>query len=178
MTELAIDRRRLLVTGRFAVATSFITAASTAAPLPVTPPRILFICQYGTAKSAIAREVFRRRASERGIPAVAFSRGITPGEHVSPALRARLLADGIDSTRDGVRTLTPNDLEAADIVVAFDPLPKAMSEVRVLDWSGLPSMNDAYPRARADLIRRVDALLDRIATDQLANPASPIRRRP
>jgi len=75
-----------------AFAMSLVTAASDAVALPAAQPRVLFICQYGTAKSAIAREVFRQRARERGIPVVTFSRGITPEEHISPALRARLLA--------------------------------------------------------------------------------------
>ncbi len=145
-----------------ALAMPFAAAASDATVPPVSPPRVLFICQYGTAKSAIAREVFRQRASSRGIPVIAFSRGITPEEHISPALHAKLLADAIDSTRDPVQTLTANDLETADVVVAFNPLPQAMPVTRVLDWSALPSMNDAYPLARADLIRRVDALLNRI----------------
>ena len=93
----------------------------------------------------------------------ATSRGITPAEHVSPALRTRLKADGIDSTRDGVQLLTADDLKAADIVVVFNPLPKEMGRVRAFDWSALPSMNENYFAARADLIRRVDALLNVIA---------------
>lgn|GEM_PF-150009 len=136
------------------------------AAVRVSSPRVLFICQYGTAKSAIAREVFRQRAAARGIPIIAFSRAITPEEHVSPVLRARLLANGIDSTRDPVRTLAADDLKSADVVVIFNPLPQAMPVTRVLDWSALPSMNDAYPRASADLARRVDALLDRIEANE------------
>lgn len=126
-------------------------------------PRGLFVCQYGTAKSAIAREVFRKRARDRGIAVTATSRGITPAEHVSSALRTRLKADGIDSARDGVQRLTADDLKAADIIVTFNPLPEEMGRVRAVDWSALPSMNENYFAARADLIRRVDALLNVIA---------------
>ena len=128
-----------------------------------TPPRVLFICESGTVKSAVARELFRRRAAERGIRVTAFSRGITPEEHVSPALRQRLIADGINSTGDGLQMLAQKDLKAADIVVVFDPLPTTLSAPRLLDWSALPSMNDTYLLARADLDRRIDALLDAIA---------------
>jgi len=127
------------------------------------PPHILFICKPGTVKSAVAREIFRRRAAERGVSVIAFSRGITPEEHVSPALRQQLIADGIDSTRDGLQKLEQKDLEAADIVVVFDPLPRTLVAPRALDWSALPSMNDTYPLARTDLDRRIDALLDAIA---------------
>jgi len=167
-----------LITALLALAMPFAVTKSATAAVPATPPRVLFICQYGTAKSAIAREVFRQRAQARGIPVLAFSRGITPAEHVSPALRARLLADGIDSTRDPVRTLTPDDIRSADIVVTFAPLPNGMAGKRALDWSASPSMNDAYPRARADLIVRVDALLERIRSEHQAAPAASQRNLP
>lgn len=127
-------------------------------------PKILFICQFGTAKSAIAREMFRKRARERGISVTAFSRGITPGDHVSPALKARLVADGINSQRDGLHKLSAKDIKAADIIVVFNQLPQTMTMKAVLDWSALASVNDDYPAARADLIGRIDALLDTIAT--------------
>lgn len=128
-------------------------------------PKVLFVCQFGTAKSAIAREIFRKRARERGLQVAAFSRGITPGEHVSPQLRARLAADGIRSDREPLRKLDFADARGADFVVAFNPLPANLSVPRVRDWSGLPSMNDEYRKSRADLDRRIDALLDEIAAD-------------
>jgi galactitol-specific phosphotransferase system IIB component len=126
-------------------------------------PNVLFICQFGTAKSAVAREVFRKRAKKRGISVTAFSRGITPEEHVSPALRRQLAADGIDSTADGVAKLTRADIDRADIIVAFNPIPNAFKRKGIQNWSSLPSMNDSYPAARTDLARRIDALLDVIA---------------
>lgn len=167
MTEPLPDRRGLLLSG-FALALNFGVVASGAAATAGAPlaPRVLFICQYGTAKSAIAREVFRQRAQARGIPVFAYSRGITPAEHISPTLRTRLLADGIDPAREPVQTLAQADIKSADIVVTFNPVPKTLRARRTLDWSSLPSMNDAYPRARADLLVRVDALLDRIRTER------------
>ena len=54
-----INRRTVLATGAmFAV----IPGAGLAAP---KPPVVLFICEFGTAKSAIARELFRKRAKAR-----------------------------------------------------------------------------------------------------------------
>ncbi len=134
------------------------------APQPQTrAPKVLFICQFGTAKSAIAREMFRERARARGINVSAFSRGITPGDHVSEALKVNLQADGINSARDGLRALTSKDIKAADIVIAFNPLPKTMQATDLRNWSATPSVNDDYPSARADLIARIDALLDSLA---------------
>jgi len=145
------------------VGTAALLVAAQGASSQTPRTRVLFICQYGTVKSAIAREVFRKRARERGIAVTSFSRGITPEEHVSPALRAHLKADGIDTAHDPVRMLAVDDLQSADIVVILNPLPKGMAATNIRDWTALPSMNDAYPAARADLLRRIDVLLDTIA---------------
>jgi hypothetical protein len=125
-------------------------------------PKILFICQYGTAKSAIAREVFRQHARLRGINALAFSRGLTIEDHISSRLKGRLTADGIDPKADLPKTLSRNDWIKADIVVAFNPLPGTIRHPDIRDWSDLPSMNDSYPTARAILDSHIDALLDEI----------------
>ena len=153
--------RRTAVIGLAALLT-----ASCVSTMPSGPPRVLFICQYGSVKSAIARELFRRRARERGISANAFSRGITPAAHVSPELRARLNADAIDTNREVLIKLSDTDLKAADIVIIFDKLPTHIAPKRVLDWSALPSMNNSYLEARADLDRRIDTLLDMLVHDR------------
>jgi len=154
-----IGRRGVLLSGLAAFA---LLTLSRPAIATENAPRVLFVCQAGTVKSAIARELFRRRALERGIAVTAFSRGITPEEHVSPELRERLVADGIDSTRDGLLKLTREDLEAADIVVVFNALPETLARSDALDWTASPSMNDSYSLARADLDRRIESLLDSI----------------
>ncbi len=127
------------------------------------PQRILFVCQFGTVKSALARELLRHRAADRGINVTVASRGITPEPHLSPAVRNQLAAERIDVDRDAVQKLTRADMKAANIVVIFNALPAAMGDVPVRDWSDTPSVNDAYPLARAELDRRIDLLLDDIA---------------
>lgn len=152
------NRRAVLVFGA-------ILAITPSAVLAVTrPPVVLFICPAGTANSAIARELFRKRAKERGIAATAFSRGLHIEDHISVPLRQRLDAESIDTRRDGFSDLKPKDVRAADIVVTFAPLPAAYRPDKLRDWSAVPSVNDAWPAARADLDRRIDALLDSIAT--------------
>jgi hypothetical protein len=123
-------------------------------------PRILFVCQYGSVKSAIARELLRRRARERGIALRAFSRGITPEAHLPAEIEARLRAEGIDAGGDGLHRLLPVDAGAADIVVYFNPLPANIVAARSLDWTSVPSVLGTYPAARADMNRRIEALLD------------------
>jgi protein-tyrosine-phosphatase len=125
-------------------------------------PKILLVCQFGTVKSAITRELLIRRASERGIALTAWSRGITPGEHLAPTLKVRLDAERIDPRRQPLRRLSTRDIAKADIVVAFDPLPASFARAKVQDWSDTPSMNSSYDAARRVVDLRIDALLDQL----------------
>ena len=127
-----------------------------------TQPHVLFICEAGIVKSAIAREYLRRRATARGISLIASSRGIAPADHVSPSLRAALAADRIDSASEPLRQLAAGDIATADIVVFFNR-PKTLAlPADARDWSSVGSMNDDFGAARADLVQRIDALLDTI----------------
>lgn len=150
-------RRAVLLGGCFVICESSAWAS------PPTVPRILFVCQYGSVKSPIAREMLRLRARAREVVVSTFSRGITPEAHLPPAIAARLLAKGIDPAREGLHRLTPGDLQAADVTVLFNPLPGNMHAARSLDWTSVPSVLNAFPAALGEIERRVDLLLDLIA---------------
>jgi len=160
MAKVFISRRTLLLASFFSGASAAIACAQQES----TPrPLVLFVCQYGTVKSAVAREAFRRRAAERGSSVRAISRGITPQDHLSEDLRERLRLDGLDAARDPVAQLDQVTLDAADIVVVFDPLPSSLVRADARDWSEMPSMNSEYDQARAFLDPRIEALLIEIA---------------
>lgn len=128
-----------------------------------SPPNVLLVCQYGSVKSAIARELLKRRSADRHIQLAVTSRGITPEEHLPDDLRARLLAEGVDPKAEPLRKLSQADLDAADLVVFFDPLPPGLKVSKAQDWTAVPSMIARYPDARADLDRRIAALLGQLA---------------
>jgi protein-tyrosine-phosphatase len=136
----------------------FVTAAPASAP-----PRILLVCQFGTVKSPIARELLKRRASERHVPLIVIARGITPQQHITPELHSRLAKDGLNPAAEPLTKLRPTDVATADLVIAFDKLPVEYHPRHFVDWSDLPSMLNDYDHARTDLEARIDALLDRIA---------------
>ncbi|MEQ1499580.1 MAG: hypothetical protein ABL914_13070 [Novosphingobium sp.] len=119
---------------------------------------VLFVCEFGTAKSAIAREMFRGKVRNRGLAIKAFSRGLKIEDHVSPQLRSRLVAAGIDTLRDEPAILQQADWDRADLIVAFNPLPAAVPPAKIRDWTDLPSVNDDYANAMAILDRRLNAL--------------------
>ena len=134
--------------------------AAQAAPCP--PPVVLFVCPAGTVKSAIAREMLKARAARGGVAVRVASRGVHPEDHVSPGLRASLLADGLDPTAEPLRALEPQDAARADIVIAFDEAAQAPGLQGAWVWD-IPSWNTRYPEAKAALEAKVDALLVELA---------------
>ena len=124
---------------------------------------VLFVCQYGSVKSAITRELFRRRALERDVQVTAMSRGIALESHLAPQLRATLAADGIDPERDGRHQLSKADLRHADMTVLLDPLPKDWTARRIHDWTDIRSFNQFYETEKPRVLARIDQLLDEIA---------------
>lgn len=147
------------ISRRLALALAALFFGSATAPR-AKPVKVLFVCQGGTVKSPVAREHMRRLAATRGVAIEAHSRGITPEDHMTPALAVALKADGIDVASEPVRQLGVADLRAADLIVVFSALPAALGTWPVRDWSDLPSMNENYAAARAVLLPRLQALLD------------------
>jgi protein-tyrosine-phosphatase len=137
--------------------------------------KILFVCKAGTAKSAIAREIFRRKAAVAGIDAEAFSRGIVIEDHVSSPLRQKLLADRLDTHSEPPQVLGTADVKSADIVVRFNPLPASVQHASIRDWSDTPSVNDDYQNARSVMDQRIDALIAEIVArnDGSERPVKP-----
>lgn len=97
------------------------------------------------------------------MPLVVFSRGITPEEHRPESLTSQLVRDGIDTAAEPLRKLTQADLDAADRVILFNQLPGGLAAASIEDWTDLPSMIENYADTRADLDRRIDDLLSRLA---------------
>jgi protein-tyrosine-phosphatase len=153
------NRRALIAAFLVAAALPQILAAQSTAH----SPKILFVCQMGTVKSPIARELLKRRATQRGMVVEVKARGITPEPHLSESLRQTLAADGIDAAAEPLEKLTAADVASADLVIVFDKLPPAFRPRAEWDWSDLPSMLNDYAKARADLDRRIDSLLDGLA---------------
>lgn len=155
----SFDRRSLLIR---AVIVAFAPALGSAA-LASRSPRILLVCQFGTVKSPIARELLKRRAAERHVAIEVAARGITPQQHITPELLSRLTKDGINSAAEPLRKLGPDDIAGADLVIALDKLPAEYHPRRLEDWSDLPSMVNDYDHARAALDLRIDKLVERLS---------------
>jgi protein-tyrosine-phosphatase len=155
LQPVLIDRRRV------ALALVLTAAAPAALAKPCAPPQVLFVCPFGTVKSAIARERLKQRAAARHVAVAVQSRGVHPADHVSPLLASRLAADGIDPKSEPVRTLEAPDIAGADVVVVFDEAAQAPGLTRARVWD-VPSWSD-YAAAKAALDPKIEALLDELA---------------
>jgi protein-tyrosine-phosphatase len=144
-------RRALIIGGGLAIMFGRATAAC-------TPARVLFVCPAGTVKSAIARETLKRRAAAQGIAVSVSSRGVHPEDHVSPALAANLLKDGLNPGSEPARELAELDIAQADMVIAFDEAADVSLLRSARAWK-TPSWNSDYATAKADLDDRLTGLL-------------------
>ena len=126
------------------------------------PPRIVFVCLHGAAKSVLAATLFRQEAAQARIAVEAIARGIEPDPEVSAAAMQGLLAEGLDVRGDRPRALTPGDLVGASRVIAFgcDVSEMVPSGIPVEQWAEVPAVSDGYDRARAALVSHFPDLLE------------------
>jgi chromate transport protein ChrA len=124
--------------------------------------KVVFVCEHGSAKSLVAASLFDRMAQERGIPARAVSRGLTPDAVVPDLVVQALGRDGFDVASFRPRALTAADVADATRVVAIGADPGSLAAAagpRAVRWDGVPPVSTSYTDARRDLVDRIDRLL-------------------
>jgi len=134
--------------------------------VPMTaPPKIVFVCEHGAAKSVIAAKELEKLARERGISIQAVSRGTTPDPEIPLLVRAGLKADGIE-----IGTMKPVQVKAEDLqdaarVISFGPDLSAVAgqKLKVEDWGATPDVSGNFSAARDYIVKRLQTLLDQIA---------------
>ena len=126
---------------------------------------VVFVCEHGSVKSLIAASLFDRTAEQRGLPFRAISRGVSPEEHVPPAIVTAMRGDGFEVEEFRPQLLQAEDVTGAERVVAIGVDLKARSaEARtpIQSWDDIPPASVDYAAARAGLQRHIDALLDEL----------------
>jgi len=128
---------------------------------PCAPVKVLFVCPAGTVKSPIAREMLKRAAAARSLSVDVRARGLAPADHVSPELAARLKAERFDLRAEHAVALTPRDVAAADMVIAFDAAADSPLLKSARAWR-TPSWNSDYEAAKADMNIRMIVLVEEL----------------
>jgi protein-tyrosine-phosphatase len=136
-----------------------------AAQAGATGPKVVFVCEHGAAKSVIAAKEMEKLARERGIAVRTATRGTSPDAEIPEYVRSGLKKDGIDVRGVKPVKVTREDLRDADVVVSFGPDLSAMAgSTRVVDWSATPDVSKDFGAARDSIVKRLQALLDQIAS--------------
>ncbi|MDQ0537720.1 arsenate reductase [Curtobacterium flaccumfaciens] len=97
-------------------------------------PTVLFICKHNAGRSQLGAALLEITAPDRY---TATSAGIAPAAEVNPSIAATVAELGLDISGRTPRKVTPDLLNAADVVVLMKPgldLPGTPSG-RVLQWS-------------------------------------------
>ncbi len=123
---------------------------------------VVFMCQYGGAKSVIAASYFNRAAQAEGLPFVATAVAAeTPYDAVPQPVAEFLASDGIDVASFQPRHVTDDDLASASKVVSIGC---DIDSANIERWDDVPKVSDDLP-ASADAIRKhVDALIAELKT--------------
>jgi hypothetical protein len=129
------------------------------------PPKIVFVCEHGAAKSVIAAKELEKLARERGISIQTVSRGATPDADIPLYVRTGLKADGIEIGTMKPVQVKPEDLRDAARVISFGPDLSAIAgqTLRVDDWGATPDVSRDFPAARNFIVKRLETLLDELA---------------
>lgn len=125
-------------------------------------PKVVFVCEHGSAKSVMAAAEFERLAKQKGVAFEIISRGTVPDAEVAAPIRQHLLADGMDIGSAKPSKVSAKDLEGATTVVTFGPdlsslMPKG---AKLLDWSATPSPGKDYQTARDYIVRQLGTLVE------------------
>lgn len=137
-------------------------------PLKDADADVVFVCQHGSAKSVIAALYFNKIATEKGLGLRAVSRGIQPDEQLQEATRQGLRQDGMEVPEYQAAALNERVAGRAKrvVTIGIESELSYLNRSRSLQWNDVPSVSKDYQAARADMVRKVEALID----DLVARP--------
>jgi len=127
------------------------------------PPRIIFVCEHGSAKSIVAAAYFNKLAGERKFDLRAIARGIHPDGQLAPQAVEGLHKDGLVPGEQMPRRLSEVEAAGASYLVAFCQLPEEYDPVAPSErWNDIPPLSEDYGRSRDAMLDRIRQLLDKL----------------
>jgi protein-tyrosine-phosphatase len=131
-----------------------------------SPPRVLFVCLHGAAKSVVAAAHFRALAGAQGVGLTAVAAGTEPDPELSPATVKGLAEDGLIPAPGRPRPVTLHDLRTATRIVTFGCDVTAPLGQPVERWDDVPAVGDGYDGARTKIVERLRRLVGGLAESQ------------
>jgi protein-tyrosine-phosphatase len=127
-------------------------------------PSVLFVCVHNAGRSQMAAAYARHLSGGR---VEVRSAGSAPADTINPAVRDAMLEDGIDISAEEPKVLTPDAVQASDVVITMgcgDTCPYYPG-TRYLDWvldDPAGQGTDAVRRIRDEIKGRVTDLLGQL----------------
>jgi len=128
------------------------------------PAKVVFVCVHNAGRSQMAEALFGHLADPKR--AIAVSAGTDPGMRVHPEVVAVMKEYGIDLSRTRPRILTDEITRHSKVVVTMgcsDHCPH-VEHAKMEDWplsDPAGQSIDAVRKIRDDILRRVQALIER-----------------
>ena len=126
------------------------------------PPRVVFVCLHGAAKSVVGAAHFRRLAAAHGLSVDAVAAGTEPDAELAPGAVKGLAGDGLRASTSRPRPVTLYDLDSATRVVSFGCDIAPAKGQRVEQWD-VPAVSDGYAAARDRIVENVERLVSELA---------------
>lgn len=164
---------RTVIIGIVGLVIAGLTAISRAEPVLYArePASVVFVCGNGVSMSVWSAAYFNRLAIQRGLPQRATSRStVPPSTDVPLRMRIALAIDGFRLDGYQPRIVQTDDVGSAELIVVIESGTTVPPDVRVPErattehWQGFPAMRDDYFPSRAELKRRVEAVVARMST--------------
>jgi arsenate reductase (thioredoxin) len=125
------------------------------------PKKIVFVCEHGSAKSIIAISYFNKIAKEKNLSWEAVSRGTTPDAEISAKTKKLLTDDKVPVPQVKPQAITQKDIDEADRVILFFPLPENIAGRNNLEyWPGIDAVNGDFEKLRDDILAKLLPLID------------------
>jgi len=123
--------------------------------------KIVFVCEHGSAKSIIAVSYFNKIAKEKNLSWEAVSRGTTPDAEISAKTKKLLTDDHMPIPQVKPQAITQKDIDEANQVILFFPLPENIEGRDNLDyWLGIDTVNGDFQKLRDDILAKLLPLID------------------
>lgn len=127
---------------------------------------ILFVCEHGAGRSAIASAYFNTIAKNKGLNYHSIFRGIDPQEALGPSTKNGLIADSIDVSNMIPKKVSKSDILSAYKVVTLDCiLPDSLNKAD-FQWTGIP-MDGNYQISRKEIALKVDSLIAQLPVKKI-----------
>ncbi|SDL14293.1 arsenate reductase ArsC [Tessaracoccus oleiagri] len=136
----------------------------------MSKPSVMFVCVHNAGRSQMAAAYTRHLS---GGAVEVRSAGSAPADSINPAVRDVLLEEGIDISAEKPKILTPEAVQASDVVITMgcgDACPFYPGK-RYEDWELQDPAGqgvDAVRPIRDDIRRRVEELLASLGVPPVA----------